>query len=57
MNLSYRGIQYQATPASAQVIETGAVGHYRGATYPLRRAVNAAQPHPAGLKYRGAEVH
>ncbi len=57
MQLSYRGVKYNTTKTAVEVIETQEIGHYRGATYHVRRAVNLA-PHKINgtLKYRGATV-
>ena len=58
MQLSYRGVKYNANQSTAQVTETKDVGHYRGATYHIRRAVNIpARRSEDVLKYRGAIVH
>jgi hypothetical protein len=60
MQLSYRGVKYDSAniKSAVQVKETQELGHYRGATYHLRRAFNipARQTHDV-LKYRGAVVH
>ncbi len=58
MQLSYRGVKYNTNPTPTQVIETKEIGHYRGATYHVRRAVNIpAHRSEDVLKYRGATVH
>jgi hypothetical protein len=61
MQLSYRGVKYDSanlSKSTVQVKETQEIGHYRGATYHLRRALNVPtrQTHDV-LKYRGAIVH
>jgi hypothetical protein len=58
MQLSYRGVKYDSAKSTVQVKETQEIGHYRGATYHLRRALNVPvrQTHDV-LKYRGAIVH
>ena len=57
MQLSYRGVKYNTSKNVVEVIETQEIGHYRGAVYHIRRAVNLA-PHKNNgtLKYRGAIV-
>ncbi|KPQ33267.1 MAG: protein of unknown function (DUF4278) [Phormidesmis priestleyi Ana] len=58
MQLSYRGVKYNTTNPTVEVTETQEIGQYRGATYHVRRAVNAtAQKMTDVLKYRGAIVH
>ena len=57
MQLSYRGVKYNTTKPAVQVTETEEIGHYRGATYHVRRAANApAHRTKDVLKYRGAIV-
>ncbi|MGD1863653.1 MAG: DUF4278 domain-containing protein [Phormidesmis sp.] len=57
MQLSYRGVKYNTAKPAVQVTETQEVGHYRGATYYIHRAVNApARRSEDVLKYRGAVV-
>ncbi len=57
MQLSYRGVKYNTTKPTVQVTETQEVGHYRGATYHVRRAVNVSARHSEDvLKYRGVIV-
>ena len=57
MQLSYRGVKYNTNKPAVQVTETQEVGHYRGATYHVRRAVNTpARRSQDVLKYRGAIV-
>lgn len=57
MQLSYRGVKYNTAKPSVEVIESPEVGHYRGAAYHVRRAVNvAARKSNDVLKYRGAIV-
>ncbi len=57
MQLSYRGVKDNTSKTTVEVTETQEIGHYRGATYHVRRAVNVA-PRKTGdvLKYRGAVV-
>ncbi|MFK8183712.1 MAG: DUF4278 domain-containing protein [Phormidesmis sp.] len=57
MQLSYRGVKYNTASPNVQVTETQEVGHYRGATYHVRRAASAAARKTSDvLKYRGAIV-
>jgi hypothetical protein len=57
MQLSYRGAKYNTHQSAVQVTETQETGHYRGATYHVRRAVNIpARRSEDVLKYRGAVV-
>ncbi len=57
MQLSYRGVKYNTTAPAVEVTETEEIGHYRGATYHVRRAVGAAARKTSDvLKYRGAVV-
>lgn len=57
MQLSYRGVKYNTSETTVEVTETPEIGHYRGAIYHVRRAVNAT-PRKTNdvLKYRGAIV-
>ena len=58
MQLSYRGVKYNAPAPAVQMTETKEVGQYRGATYHVRRAANAvARKTNDVLKFRGAIVH
>lgn len=58
MQLSYRGVKYNTHKNAVQVTETQEIGHYRGATYHVRRAVNIpAHRSEDVLTYRGAVVH
>ncbi len=58
MQLSYRGVKYNTSNTAVEVANTQEVGHYRGATYPVRSAVNVpAHKTDDVLKYRGAVVH
>ena len=57
MQLSYRGVKYNTSAPAVEVTETQEVGHYRGATYHVRRAARAAARKTNDvLKYRGAIV-
>ncbi len=57
MQLSYRGVKYNTTHSTVQVTETQEIGHYRGGTYHIRRALSVPARHPEDvLKYRGAIV-
>ncbi|MGB3571617.1 MAG: DUF4278 domain-containing protein [Phormidesmis sp.] len=57
MQLSYRGVKYNSTERAVKVTETQEIGHYRGATYAIRRVVGLPVRHPEDvLKYRGAIV-
>lgn len=57
MQLSYRGVKYNTSKPAVQVTETEEVGHYRGATYHVRKALNAPAARSTDvLKYRGAIV-
>ena len=57
MQLSYRGVKYTASQPAVEITDTQELGHYRGATYHLHRAVNVpARQSKDVLKYRGAVV-
>ena len=57
MQLSYRGVKYNTNEPAVPVADTQEVGHYRGATYHVRRALKApARRSDDVLKYRGAIV-
>lgn len=57
MNLSYRGVKYEAAPATVKVVEGESLGCYRGATYRVKQAtLKSDQSRVTGLKYRGATV-
>ncbi|HHP7246096.1 MAG TPA: DUF4278 domain-containing protein [Elainellaceae cyanobacterium] len=57
MSLHYRGVTYDRSPAALETTESEVVEHYRGATYKMRKPVNAPDQHPGiRLKYRGAWV-
>ena len=57
MQLTYRGIKYNPSAPVIQVTETEEIGHYRGATYRVRRAVHVvARKTKEILKFRGAVV-
>lgn len=57
MQLSYRGVKYNTTKPNVQIADTEELGHYRGATYHIHRAVAApARRSSDVLKYRGAVV-
>lgn len=36
MQLSYRGVKYNTSQPAIEITETQEIGHYRGATYPIR---------------------
>ena len=56
MSLKYRGISYDASQPSVELLEE-VIGRYRGAvaTRHISRRV-VPQPHPQGLIYRGVKV-
>jgi len=57
MQLSYRGIKYNAPQSTVDVVDAETTATYRGANYRIKRANSAAtQAHPEGLKYRGVVV-
>lgn len=57
MQLSYRGIKYNAPQSAVTVTDAETTATYRGANYKVKRATNTAtQAHPEGLKYRGVVV-
>ena len=57
MQLSYRGVKYNTSTPAVNTVDTQELGHYRGAAYHVRRAVNsAARKTNDVLKYRGAIV-
>ena len=57
MQLSYRGVKYNTTKPAVQVTETEELGHYRGATYHVRRASSVPARRTSDvLKYRGAII-
>jgi hypothetical protein len=58
MELHYRGVTYNANPDALETEESNVVGHYRGATWHMRKAKStpaSGQP-KARVKYRGAWV-
>lgn len=58
MQLSYRGVKYNTHNSAVEVTESQEIGHYRGATYHVRRVLNApVHKFSDVLKYRGAIVH
>ena len=58
MQLSYRGVKYDAHKSTLKVTDTNEIGHYRGATYHVRRALGVPTCHSEDvLKYRGAVIH
>lgn len=58
VQLSYRGVKYSTSQSAVEVTETQEIGHYRGATYHVRRALSVpARRSGDVLKYRGAVVH
>ncbi|MGB7085475.1 MAG: DUF4278 domain-containing protein [Phormidesmis sp.] len=57
MQLSYRGVKYNTSNTTVEVIETPEIGQYRGAVYHIHRAVNVpVRESQDVLKYRGAVV-
>ncbi|MBD2541055.1 DUF4278 domain-containing protein [Coleofasciculus sp. FACHB-SPT36] len=55
--LSYRGINYESTPAAVEVAEVEVTGKYRGQVCKVRKTENMPVSQPtSGLKYRGATV-
>ena len=57
MQLSYRGVKYNTVQPAVGVTETQEIGHYRGATYHVRRATAVPAKRSGDvLKYRGAIV-
>ena len=57
MQLSYRGVKYNTNKSDVPVTDTQEIGHYRGATYHVRRALKMpARRSEDVLKYRGAIV-
>ncbi|MBE9062359.1 DUF4278 domain-containing protein [cf. Phormidesmis sp. LEGE 11477] len=57
MQLSYRGVKYNTHKSTVQATETQEIGHYRGATYHVRRVLGVPHHHSEDvLKYRGAVV-
>ena len=61
MQLIYRGVKYNTAEPTAtngvEIKETQEVGHYRGATYHLHRAIaNVIRSSEDVLIYRGAVV-
>jgi hypothetical protein len=57
MALHYRGVTYDRSPVSVETVESDVVGHYRGATWKMRKPLVVADQHPGiRLKYRGAWV-
>ena len=55
--LSYRGVNYESTPAAVEVAEVEVTGKYRGQVCKVRKSetIPVSQP-TSGLKYRGATV-
>lgn len=58
MALHYRGVTYDKAPETLETSETDVIGHYRGATWKIRRAKQIPENYAshARLKYRGAWV-
>jgi hypothetical protein len=55
MKLVYRGVHYNYTPASTEVIDTPIVGQYRGSAFKLHQALRLPNvDHILHLIYRGA---
>ncbi|MBF2026850.1 MAG: DUF4278 domain-containing protein [Oscillatoriales cyanobacterium C42_A2020_001] len=56
MELSYRGVRYQAAPSIAETIESHLVSKYRGVTMKLRYAQSSKSvPFSVALRYRGCQ--
>ncbi|NEP19909.1 MAG: DUF4278 domain-containing protein [Leptolyngbya sp. SIO4C1] len=57
MNLSYRGVKYVAASSAVDVVESEALGQYRGASYHIKQPATLPQrARSQGLVYRGAIV-
>ncbi|MGF1498314.1 MAG: DUF4278 domain-containing protein [Elainellaceae cyanobacterium] len=56
MALHYRGVVYNPAPEVVDTPESNITGHYRGATWKIRRPVATAKRSDAHLKYRGVWV-
>jgi NADPH-dependent glutamate synthase beta subunit-like oxidoreductase len=55
--LSYRGVNYESSPATVEVAEVEVTGKYRGQVCKVRKTENIPVSQPtSGLKYRGATV-
>ncbi len=55
MKLTYRGVGYEYNPMSTDVINTPAVGKYRGSPYKFHRVIqNSVMPSVLYPIYRGA---
>lgn len=57
MELTYRGITYQASLAHAETYETEQIGMYRGVPYRTRRVKPSLRRPSATLMYRGVRYH
>lgn len=56
MQLTYRGIQYSAAPASTRTVDSGLTATYRGLSYSIPQS-NAVSAMPTKtLKYRGITI-
>ena len=57
MQLIYRGVKYNTSEPAVEIKDTQEVGHYRGATYHIHKAItNLVRRTDDVLIYRGAVV-
>lgn len=56
MKFSYRGVQYDSTPAVVEAVEGKTIGKYRGSENHVHTPKQRIKVvHHSNLKYRGAE--
>ena len=53
MQLTYRGSAYTPNHNKIEMTDTGFKGTYRGATYPIQRAISLPLQRKRNLTYRG----
>ncbi len=53
MNLTYRGVSYQAQPRALASKKTNIIAKFRGFTCQLSQSIEPANDSPYPLKYRG----
>lgn len=56
MQLTYRGIQYNAAPVSTSTVDSGVTATYRGTVYSILRSNAVATLPTKTLKYRGIVI-
>lgn len=56
MQLTYRGINYNAAPVSISTVESGVTATYRGLSYSVPQSHAVATLPKTALKYRGIVI-